>query len=116
MCGEAVVRASEGGERMIGERDLKREYLREWDGKYAGTFRFLDVLQRVFYGDNAGREALVEMCGNEYVQRMTFESYLYKRLAEGSRWEDAKLMWNTVGSLIKCEIVGRSGSRRMAFF
>lgn len=112
MCGEAVVRASEGGERMIGERDLKREYLREWDGKYAATFRFLDVLQRVFYGDNAGREALVEMCGNEYVQRMTFESYLYKKLAEGNRWEDAKLMWNTIASLVKCGIVG---SERIAF-
>ncbi|XP_022944287.1 geranylgeranyl diphosphate reductase, chloroplastic-like [Cucurbita moschata] len=116
MCGEAVVRASEGGERMIGERDLKREYLREWDAKYVGTFRFLDLLQRVFYGDNAGREALVEMCGNEYVQRMTFESYLYKKLAEGNRVEDAKLMWNTIGSLIKCGIVGSRESDSIAAF
>lgn len=106
MCGEAIVRASEGGEKMIGEEDLKREYLKKWDEKYLITFRFLDLLQRVFYGSNAAREALVELCGDEYVQRMTFESYLYKKLADGNRWEDAKMMMNTIGSLIRCNIVG----------
>lgn len=107
MCGEAIVNASEGGERMINEADLKREYLRVWDAKYISTFRFMDLLQRVFYGSNASREALVELCGDEYVQRMTFESYLYKRLADGDRWQDAKMVWNTVGSLMRCNIIGR---------
>lgn len=107
MCGEAIVRASEGGDRMISEDDLKREYLKEWDAKYVTTFRFLDLLQRVFYGSNAGREALVELCGDEYVQRMTFESYLYKRLAAGDRFEDAKMVLNTIGSLVRCKILGK---------
>ncbi|KAB1226397.1 Geranylgeranyl diphosphate reductase, chloroplastic [Morella rubra] len=107
MCGEAIVKASEGGDRMINEDDLKREYLRAWDAKYITTFRFLDLLQRVFYGSNAAREALVELCGDEYVQRMTFESYLYKRLADGDRWKDAKMVLNTIGSLMRCRIVGR---------
>lgn len=107
LCGEAIVKASEGGERMIEEEDLKREYLRVWDANYITTFRFLDLLQRVFYGSNAGREALVELCGDEYVQRMTFESYLYKKLADGNRWEDAKMVMNTIGSLIRCNLVGR---------
>ena len=106
MCGEGIVRASEGGSRMIGEADLKREYLKEWDAKYIMTFRFLDLLQKVFYGSNAAREALVELCGDEYVQRMTFESYLYKTLANGNRWEDVKMLSNTIGSLIRCKIVG----------
>ncbi|GLT81877.1 hypothetical protein SLE2022_003060 [Rubroshorea leprosula] len=107
MCGEAIVRASDGGDRMIGEDDLKREYLREWDRKYVTTFRFLDLLQRVFYRNNASREALVELCGDEYVQRMTFDSYLYKRLADGDRWKDLKMAFNTVGSLMRCEILGK---------
>lgn len=107
MCGEAIVRASESGNRMISEEDLKREYLRKWDDEYITTFRFLDLLQKVFYGSNAGREALVELCGNEYVQRMTFESYLYKKLADGNRWEDLKMVMNTIGSLIRCNVVGR---------
>ncbi|CBI24349.3 unnamed protein product, partial [Vitis vinifera] len=97
-------RGLSGGRRR---EDLRREYLKEWDGKYLVTYRLLDLLHRVFYGSNAAREALVELCGNEYVQRMTFESYLYKRLAEGDGWEDAKMVFNTFGSLIRCKIVGR---------
>ncbi|KAM7522719.1 hypothetical protein LguiA_012621 [Lonicera macranthoides] len=107
MCGEGIVRASEGGNKMINEADLKREYLKEWDAKYINTFRFLDFLQKVFYGSNAAKEALVELCGDEYVQRMTFESYLYKKLARGNGWEDFKLVSNTIGSLIRCKLVGR---------
>lgn len=107
MCGEAIVRASEGGEKMIDEEDLKREYLREWDNKYISTYRVLDLLQRVFYCNNATREALVEMCKNEYVQRMSFESYFYKELAEGNRFEEVKMAWNTMGTLMKCKLVGR---------
>ncbi|XP_050222737.1 geranylgeranyl diphosphate reductase, chloroplastic-like [Mercurialis annua] len=107
MCGEAIVKASEGGEKMVSEEDIKREYLREWDKKYINTFRFLDLLQKVFYGSNAGREALVELCGDEYVQRMTFDSYLYKKLANGDRWEDVKMGFNTIGSLVRCRIMGR---------
>ncbi|MBA0767559.1 hypothetical protein Gotri_016430 [Gossypium trilobum] len=107
MCGEGIVRASEGGEWMISEDDLKREYLMEWDKKYVSTFRFLDLLQRVFYGSNEAREALVEVCGSEYVQRMTFDSYLYKKLAKGDRWEDLKMVFATFGSLMRCKIVGR---------
>lgn len=108
MCGDGIIRASEGGERMIGEDDLRREYLKEWDKQYVTTFRFLDLLQGVFYGSNAARESLVELCGDEYVQRMTFDSYLYKRLAESNRWEDVKMLVNTVGSLFRCKILGRN--------
>lgn len=107
ICGEAIVKASEGGDSMINEDDLKREYLRKWDDKYFTTFKFLDVLQKVFYGNNAAREALVELCGDEYVQRMTFDSYLYKKLASGNRWEDAKMAMNTISSLVRCNIMGR---------
>ncbi|KAF6151961.1 hypothetical protein GIB67_010535 [Kingdonia uniflora] len=107
MCGEAIVKASGNGTRMIDEDDLKREYLKKWDAKYINTFRFLDLLQKVFYGNNSSREALVELCGNDYVQRMTFESYLYKRIAVGNPIEDVKMLVNTVGSLIRAKILGR---------
>ncbi|XP_054818472.1 geranylgeranyl diphosphate reductase, chloroplastic-like [Prosopis cineraria] len=107
MCGNAVVKASEGGMKMIDESDLRREYLKEWDAKYISTFRFLDLLQRVFYGSNACREALVELCGDEYVQRMSFESYLYKKLADGDRLEDVKMVANTIGSLMRSKILGK---------
>ncbi|KAL2927694.1 Geranylgeranyl diphosphate reductase chloroplastic [Bienertia sinuspersici] len=107
MCGRAVVEASEGGTRMIKEEDLRREYLRKWDGEYKCMFMFLDLLQKVFYGSNASREALVELCGDEYVQRMTFDSYLYKKLAKGNPWGDTKMFMNTIGSLARSNILGK---------
>ncbi|KAJ0979107.1 hypothetical protein J5N97_014581 [Dioscorea zingiberensis] len=111
MCGEAVVRASEGGERMVSEEELKAGYLRRWDREYGVMFRFLDVLQRVFYGSNWGREALVELCGDEYVQKRTFESYLYKRMVMGDWMGDLRLGWRTFESLGRNMIVGRELQR-----
>jgi geranylgeranyl reductase len=40
----------------------------------------LDILQKVFYSSNAAREAFVELCESEYVQKVTFDSYLYKKV------------------------------------
>lgn len=110
MCGEAVVRAwrSSGA---VTEEELRREYLRRWDESFRGMFRFLDVLQNVFYGSNVGREALVELCGDEYVQRMTFDSYLYKKMAAGAWWEDVGLAARTVGSLARAGVIGKEMER-----
>ncbi|KAK4372089.1 hypothetical protein RND71_007473 [Anisodus tanguticus] len=49
----------------------------------------------------------MELCGDEYVQMMTFDSYLYKKLASGNRGEDAKMAMNTISSLVRCNIMGR---------
>ncbi|KAG0447772.1 hypothetical protein HPP92_028186 [Vanilla planifolia] len=111
MCGEAILKAWKGGNGMVTEEDLKREYLRKWDEEYIGMFRFLHLLQRVFYGSNAAREALVELCTDDYVQRMTFESYFYKKMAAGNPWKDVGLFVKTMGSLIRAGIVGREVER-----
>ncbi|KAI3894813.1 hypothetical protein MKW92_034942 [Papaver armeniacum] len=88
MCGEAIVRSSLNGVRMIDEKDLRKE--------------FLDILQKVFNGNNVARECLVEICGCDYVQLLL---YLYKKLASGNPWEDVKMVVNTVGSLIRSNII-----------
>ena len=77
MAGEAIVAASQGGKRMAGEAAL-RTYLDEFDRKYWATYKVLDILQKVFYRSNPAREAFVELCESNYVQKMTFDSYLYK--------------------------------------
>ncbi|WOL14717.1 hypothetical protein Cni_G23498 [Canna indica] len=110
MCGEAIVRSWKN-RGVVTESDLKREYLRKWDDEYGGMFRFLDLLQRVFYRTNAGREALVELCADEYVQRMTFDSYLHKKMARGDWRKDLELAWKTVGSLMRAGIVGAEVER-----
>lgn len=40
---------------------------------------------QVFYRSNPAREAFVEMCESNYVQKMTFDSYLYKTGAPACR-------------------------------
>ncbi|KAM0018902.1 Geranylgeranyl diphosphate reductase [Helianthus debilis subsp. tardiflorus] len=100
MCAEAIVEGSENGTRMVEEADL-RKYLEKWDKTYWPTYKVLDILQKVFYRSNPAREAFVEMCADEYVQKMTFDSYLYKKVAPGNPLEDLKLAVNTIGSLVR---------------
>ncbi|KAG6538098.1 hypothetical protein ZIOFF_003201 [Zingiber officinale] len=106
MCAEAIVEGSENGSRMIEESDL-RKYLAKFDKMYWPTYKVLDVLQKVFYRSNAAREAFVEMCADEYVQKMTFDSYLYKKVVPGNPLDDLKLAVNTIGSLVRANALRR---------
>ena len=83
---------------MVGEADL-RVYLDKWDKKYWATYKVLDILQKVFYRSNPAREAFVEMCESDYVQKMTFDSYLYKTVVPGNPLDDAKLLLQVQDSL-----------------
>ncbi|KAL5722827.1 hypothetical protein ACHQM5_006298 [Ranunculus cassubicifolius] len=106
MCAEAIVEGSENGTRWVEESDL-RKYLEKWDKTYWPTYKVLDVLQKVFYRSNPAREAFVEMCADEYVQKMTFDSYLYKTVTPGNPLEDIKLAVNTIGSLVRANALRR---------
>ncbi|KAM0936780.1 putative geranylgeranyl diphosphate reductase [Dioscorea sansibarensis] len=106
MCAEAIVEGSENGARLIDESDL-RKYLAKFDKMYWPTYKVLDILQKVFYRSNPAREAFVEMCADEYVQKMTFDSYLYKTVVPGSPLEDLKLAINTIGSLVRANALKR---------
>ncbi|CAK0908758.1 unnamed protein product [Prorocentrum cordatum] len=98
MCAEEVVRASENGTRMIDENDLK-VYIRKFDEQYGPTYIVLDALQKVFYTSDAARESFVELCEEEYVQKVTFDSYLYKTVQGNNPMGDLKLGWKTLTSL-----------------
>jgi geranylgeranyl reductase len=100
MCAETLVETSNGGKRIPTEEDLKL-YLKRWDRQYGLTYKVLDILQRVFYRSNATREAFVEMCADRDVQRMTFDSYLYKTVVPMSPWVQFKITVKTLGSLIR---------------
>jgi geranylgeranyl reductase len=113
MAAEAIVEGSQNGKRMVGEKDL-RVYLDKWDRKYWTTYKVLDILQKVFYRSNPAREAFVEMCESEYVQKMTFDSYLYKTVVPGNPLDDAKLAIETIGSLLRGNAL-RAGAKSVSF-
>ena len=100
MCAETIVEASQGGQRIPTEADLK-QYLKRWDKRYGMTYFVLDMLQRVFYRSDATREAFVEMCADPDVQRLTFDSYLYKTVVPANPLVQMKITAKTVGSLLR---------------
>lgn len=113
MAAEAIVEGSANGTRQVTESDL-RVYLAKWDKKYWATYKVLDTLQKVFYRSNAAREAFVEMCADEYVQRMTFDSYLYKTVVPGNPLDDIKLLGNTIGSILKANAMRKEGRAKVS--
>jgi geranylgeranyl reductase len=58
---------------------------------------------------NPAREAFVEMCADTYVQKMTFDSYLYKTVVPGNPLDDIKLAINTIGSLVRANALRQAG-------
>lgn len=114
MAAEAIVKQSQNGTVMVGEGAL-REYLDKWDRKYWATYKVLDILQKVFYRSNPAREAFVEMCDSGYVQKMTFDSYLYKTVVPGNPLDDVKLLVDTVGSIVRSNALRERKGLNMSF-
>lgn len=100
MCAETIVEVSNQGARIPTEEELKL-YLKRWDKKYGITYKVLDILQRVFYRSDATREAFVEMCADRDVQRLTFDSYLYKTVVPANPFVQMKITAKTIGSLLR---------------
>jgi geranylgeranyl reductase len=100
MCAETLVETTNNGQRIPNEDDLKL-YLKRWDKKYGMTYLVLDLLQRVFYRTDATREAFVEMCSDRDVQRLTFDSYLYKTVVPANPLIQMKITAKTIGSLLR---------------
>lgn len=114
MAAEAVVEASKNGARVPTEQDLKSKYLKVWDNKYWATYKVLDILQAVFYRSDPARESFVKMCEDDYVQRVTFDSYLYKTVTTVSPVEDIKLLFRTATSLISENVKANSDVKEVA--
>jgi geranylgeranyl diphosphate/geranylgeranyl-bacteriochlorophyllide a reductase len=100
MCAEVIVETSNNGQKVPTEADLKT-YLKRWDKQYGATYLVLDILQRVFYRSDATREAFVEMCSDIDVQKMTFDSYLYKTVVPANPLVQMKITAKTIGSLLR---------------
>ena len=100
MCAETIVETSNNGAKIPTEDDLKI-YLKRWDKQYGMTYLVLDILQRVFYRTDATREAFVEMCSDLDVQKMTFDSYLYKTVVPANPLVQMKITAKTLGSLLR---------------
>jgi geranylgeranyl reductase len=95
MCAEQIVASSKSGQRIPSEFDLKK-YLWKWDFKYGLTYKVLDIIQQIFYRDDNAREAFVAMCDSRDVQKVTFDSYLYKTVTPVGPLATLRLTFGTL--------------------
>jgi geranylgeranyl reductase len=101
MAAEEIVALMKGGSRLPNQSEIEGTYIKKYDSAYGPTYFVLDTLQKVFYSNNGAREAFVELCNSKYVQQVTFDSYLYKKVQGNNPIEDLKLLGETIGCLIK---------------
>jgi len=101
MAAQEIVKLMDGGKRLPTQGEIERTYIKKYDDAYGPTYAVLDILQKVFYSNNGAREAFVDLCNSKYVQQVTFDSYLYKRVQGNNPLDDLKLLGETIGCLIK---------------
>jgi len=101
MAAEAIVKLMKNGTHLPTQAEIESTYIKDYDGLYGPTYLVLDVLQKVFYSNNGAREAFVELCNSKYVQQVTFDSYLYKKVQGNNPLDDLKLLGETIGCLVK---------------
>ena len=101
MAAQAVSKIVSQTGKLPSQQQMTQEYIKPYDKAYGPTYLVLDLLQKVFYTTNAAREAFVEMCKSDYVQRVTFNSYLYKKVQGNNPIDDVKLLITTIGSLLR---------------
>lgn len=101
MAAEEIVKLMKGGTVLPTQAQIEDTYLAKYDKAYGPTYAVLDALQKVFYTNNGAREAFVELCNSKYVQQVTFDSYLYKRVQGNNPLDDLKLLGETVGCLMR---------------
>jgi geranylgeranyl reductase len=67
---------------FFGKFDEKLEsYEKRWQKRYGAMFDFLEFLEKMSYTTNNKREWFTDMCRVKTVQRLTFDSYLFKDMA-----------------------------------
>jgi len=112
LAAQEIVKLMNNGSRLPTQAEMEDTYLRKYDALYGPTYTVLDILQKVFYSNNGAREAFVELCDSKYVQQVTFDSYLYKKVQGNNPLDDLKLLGDTV----KCMIKGYANAKPDAVF
>ena len=77
-----------------------KNYEDEFRKLYAPIFFGLEVLQAVYYRNDRLRESFVAICADDDVQRITFDSYLYKKMIPAAWSTQMKIFSKNIYHLI----------------
>ncbi len=75
-------------------------YEQQWWKQYRQMYTFLRFLEKWGYGNERQMEVFTEMCRNQDVQQLTFDSYMYKNMAPAP-WKAQMVM---TGDIIKSQV------------
>ena len=68
-------------------------YEKNWQKRYGAMFDFLEFLEKIAYTSNFKREWFTDMCRVDTVQKLTFDSYLFKDMATVKPLDHLNLMF-----------------------
>lgn len=71
-----------------------RDYEKLWWDQYGAMYAFLRWLQAWGYRNERQMEVFTEMCRNRDVQRLTFDSYMHKRMAPAPWGAQLRITWD----------------------
>jgi geranylgeranyl diphosphate/geranylgeranyl-bacteriochlorophyllide a reductase len=91
-----------------------RSYERIWWQEYGTMYGFLRWLQRWGYGNERQMEVFTEMCRNPDVQRLTFDSYMYKQMAPAPWGVQMRMTWDILASQARNYLQRRTPLREQA--
>ena len=95
MAAAALARVLETGDpRAL--RAARREFM----ARHGRVFWVLGLLQRFWYSSDARRERFVKMCRDPDVQRLTWESYMHKRLVRRDPMAHIRVFFKDVAHLL----------------
>lgn len=77
----------------FGFNEKLEKYEKNWQKRYGAMFDFLEFLERASYTSNKKREWFSDMCRVPTVQRLTFDSYLFKDMANVKPLDHVNLMF-----------------------
>ncbi|NDJ51904.1 MAG: geranylgeranyl diphosphate reductase [Chloroflexi bacterium] len=78
-----------------------RQYERAWWRDYGTMYRFLQWLQKWGYGNARQMEVFTDMCRNNDVQQLTFESYMYKEMTPVPWLAQMRMTGDILGAQIR---------------
>lgn len=80
---------------FAGDGAKLESYEKRWQKKYGSMFDFLEFLEKIAYTSNGKREWFTDMCRVKTVQRLTFDSYLFKDMAHVAPTSHLDLMFES---------------------
>ena len=85
---------------VTGDGKVLRQARKRFMGEHGRVFWVLGIMQRFWYANDRRRERFVKMCEDRDVQRLTFDSYMNKRLVRSEPMAHVRIFFKDMAHLL----------------